>query len=68
MNAVSQLSPAESPPAREPGSSRVRVIIDTPAGSRNKYKYDFTLHIFRVGRVLPLAMSLPHDFGSIPST
>jgi inorganic pyrophosphatase len=68
MNAVSQLSPAELLPAREPESSRVHVIIDTPAGSRNKYKYDSTLHVFRVGRVLPLGMSFPHDFGSTPST
>jgi inorganic pyrophosphatase len=68
MKAVSQVSPAESLPAREPGSSRVHVIIDTPAGSRNKYKYDSKLDIFRVSRVLPVGMIFPHDFGSIPRT
>jgi inorganic pyrophosphatase len=68
MKPVSQVSPAELLPAREPGSTRSHVIIDTPAGSRNKYKYDSRLHIFRVSRVLPVGMNFPHDFGSIPST
>ena len=68
MKAVSQVSRAELPPVREPGSTRIHVIIDTPAGSRNKYKYDSKLHIFRVSRVLSVGMSFPHDFGSIPRT
>lgn len=46
----------------------VHVIIDTPQGSRNKYKYDEDLHCFKLSRVLPLGMCFPHDFGSIPST
>lgn len=62
------VSPAETVPPREAGSRRVHVIIDTPAGSRNKYKYDSKLHMFRVSRVLPAGMSFPHDFGSIPGT
>jgi inorganic pyrophosphatase len=68
MKADSQVRRAELLPAREPGSTRIHVIIDTPAGSRNKYKYDSMLHIFRVSRVLPVGMNFPHDFGSIPST
>jgi inorganic pyrophosphatase len=46
----------------------VRVIIDTPQGSRNKYKYDEELHCFTLSRVLPVGMSFPHDFGYIPGT
>lgn len=46
----------------------VHVIIDTPQGSRNKYKYDEELHCFKVSRVLPIGMCFPHDFGSIPCT
>jgi inorganic pyrophosphatase len=53
---------------REPGSRRVHVIIDTPAASRNKYKYDAEQGLFRVSRVLPAGMSFPYDFGSIPGT
>ncbi len=55
-------------PAREPGSGRVYVVVDTPAGSRNKYKYDETLGLFRVSRLLPEGMVFPYDFGSIPRT
>jgi inorganic pyrophosphatase len=55
-------------PAREPGSRRIHVLIDTPAGSRNKYKYDPALGVFRLSRVLPAGMAFPHDFGSIPQT
>jgi inorganic pyrophosphatase len=46
----------------------VHVIVDAPQGSRNKYKYDEQLRIFKVSRVLPMGMCFPHDFGSIPGT
>jgi inorganic pyrophosphatase len=55
-------------PTREPGTARVNVVIDTPAGSRNKYKYDADLQLFRLSRVLPEGLVFPHDFGSIPGT
>jgi inorganic pyrophosphatase len=59
--------PDELPP-REPGSRRIHIVIDTPAGSRNKYKYDSSLGVFRISRVLPRGAAFPHDFGSIPQT
>lgn len=52
----------------DPDTGLVRVVIDTPQGSRNKYKYDAALGVFKLSRVLPAGMSFPHDFGSIPST
>ena len=55
-------------PAREPGSGRIHVVIDTPAGSRSKYKYDSALGLFRISRVLPAGSVFPYDFGSIPGT
>jgi inorganic pyrophosphatase len=55
-------------PARESGSRRIHVLIDTPAGSRNKYKYDPSLGVFRVSRVLPKGAVFPYDFGSVPQT
>jgi len=55
-------------PAREPGSGRIYVVIDTPAGSRNKYKYDSALGLFRISRMLPAGTVFPYDFGSIPRT
>jgi inorganic pyrophosphatase len=55
-------------PPRESGTGRIHVIVDTPAGSRNKYKYDENLGIFRLSRVLPGGTVFPCDFGSIPGT
>jgi inorganic pyrophosphatase len=54
--------------ARDPKSDLVRVVIDTPAGSRNKYKFDDELGVFKLSRVLPAGMAFPFDFGSIPGT
>ena len=54
--------------AREPDAGLVRVVVDTPKGSRNKYKYDETLGLYRLSKVLPLGLAFPYDFGFIPST
>jgi inorganic pyrophosphatase len=54
--------------AREPDSRLVHVVVDTPKGSRNKYKYDETLRLYRLSKVLPLGIAFPYDFGFIPST
>jgi inorganic pyrophosphatase len=43
-------------------------VIDTPAGSRNKYKYDTGLGAFCISRRLPAGLCFPHDFGFIPQT
>lgn len=55
-------------PAREADSACWNVVIDTPKGSRNKYKYDEDIGLFRLSKVLPLGASFPFDFGFIPST
>jgi inorganic pyrophosphatase len=49
-------------------SGHVNAIIDTPKGSRNKFKYDEKIGIFRLGGALPLGAVFPFDFGYIPST
>ena len=54
--------------ARDPDSGLVRVVIDTPSGSRNKYKFDSELGVFKLSRILPLGLAFPFDFGSIPGT
>lgn len=46
----------------------INVIIDTPKGSRNKFKFDEKLGLFKLGGVLPLGAYFPFDFGYIPST
>jgi len=47
---------------------RLRVIIDTPQGSRNKFEYDEELGLFKLGGVLPAGAIFPFDFGFVPST
>jgi inorganic pyrophosphatase len=46
----------------------VNAIIDTPKGSRNKFKYDEKIGLFRLGGALPMGALFPFDFGYIPST
>jgi inorganic pyrophosphatase len=43
-------------------------VVDTPKGSRNKYKYDAKAGIWRLSKVLPLGASFPFDFGFVPCT
>ena len=46
----------------------LNVIIETPKGCRNKYKFDEKLNLFKLGGILPLGATFPFDFGFIPST
>ena len=41
----------------------VRVVIETPKGSRNKYDYDPDCDCLELGTVLPEGMRFPYDFG-----
>ena len=55
-------------PSRDNESGLVNVVVDTPRGSRNKYKIDEKIGIFKLSRILPQGHSFPFDFGSIPQT
>lgn len=46
----------------------VQVIIETPAGSRNKFAFDPEQSIFALKKVLPAGMTFPYDFGFLPQT
>ena len=52
----------------DPNSRRVNVVVDTPVGSRNKYRFDERHGQWMLSKVLPHGMSFPYDFGFIPST
>jgi inorganic pyrophosphatase len=54
--------------AFDPQSGLVSVVIDTPAGSRCKYKYGEKVKLFRLRKLLPLGTSFPFNFGFVPST
>ncbi len=45
-----------------------QVIIETPRGSRNKYKYDEETGRMKFSKVLPEGMMFPYDFGFFPNT
>jgi len=45
-----------------------KVIIETPKGRRNKFKYEPEPEVFALGGLLPEGLAFPYDFGFIPST
>ena len=49
-------------------TDELNVIIDTPKGSRNKFKFDEKLGLFKLGGVLAVGHFFPFDFGYIPKT
>jgi len=49
-------------------SEMLRVVIETPKGSRNKFAFNPDDHIFELKKVLPSGMTFPYDFGFVPST
>lgn len=61
MTNPSDLLPPES-------DGLVNVIIETPQGSRNKYKYDEKQKLFALSRVEPSGHVFPFDFGFVPGT
>jgi inorganic pyrophosphatase len=46
----------------------LEVIIESPAGSNQKYDYDPISGHFKLAKLLPLGMAFPFDFGFIPGT
>jgi inorganic pyrophosphatase len=60
--------PSKLSPIDKKDEDIVRVIIETPSGSRNKYSYDEDEKIFILKKVLPAGMTFPYTFGFVPST
>ncbi len=46
----------------------VRMVVEIPKGSTNKYEYDRALGLFRLDRTLYSPMHYPGDYGFIPGT
>lgn len=55
-------------PRYDPTSGALNVIIETPKGHRNKFKFDPERGLFMLGGVLPAGAVFPFDFGFIPAT
>jgi inorganic pyrophosphatase len=47
---------------------QIKVIVETPKASNNKYAFDPDEPIFTLKTVLPAGMSFPYDFGFVPRT
>ena len=52
----------------QPKPGIVNVLIEIPAGSKNKYEYDKDLNAFALDRVLYASVQYPYDYGFIPNT
>jgi inorganic pyrophosphatase len=61
-------TPLDASPAFDPGTGLLNAIIDTPKGSRCKYKYDEQMGHFRLSKLLPLGAYFPYNYGFVPST
>jgi hypothetical protein len=48
-------------------TGNLKVVIDTPKRSRNKYAFDFDVGGYRLKSVLPEGTAFSFDFGSIPA-
>ncbi len=46
----------------------IEVVVEIPAGSRNKYEFDHDRHLIRLDRRLFTATSYPADYGFVPDT
>lgn len=76
FNAVLEVFMAEIPKYRsllfmdtfDEKTGNMNVIIETPRGSRNKYKYTPSMDVFMLDSSLQAGASFPFDFGFIPST
>jgi inorganic pyrophosphatase len=53
---------------RHDRSGDIHVIIDTPRGSRNKFKWDAKLERLKLSHVLTAGAVFPFDFGFVPGT
>lgn len=65
---ASLADPSKLNPVDSEDKKMLRVVIETPKGSRNKFAFDPKQHIFELKKVLPAGMTFPYDFGFVPST
>ncbi|WP_036478403.1 inorganic diphosphatase [Myxosarcina sp. GI1] len=52
----------------QPKPDVVNVLIEIPAGSKNKYEFDKDMNAFALDRVLYASVQYPYDYGFIPNT
>lgn len=52
----------------QPKPGLINVLIEIPAGSKNKYEFDKDLNAFALDRVLFASVQYPYDYGFVPNT
>ncbi|MBD2328193.1 inorganic diphosphatase [Alkalinema sp. FACHB-956] len=52
----------------QPKAGLINVLIEIPAGSKNKYEFDKDLNAFALDRVLYASVMYPYDYGFVPNT
>ena len=60
--------PSRLSPVDDKDEELIRIVIETPSGSRNKYAFDEKEKIYVLKKVLPAGMTFPYTFGFLPST
>ncbi|HEV2149643.1 MAG TPA: inorganic diphosphatase [Longimicrobiaceae bacterium] len=61
-------NPISRLPPRDEESGSYNAIVETPRGSRHKYKYEEATGLFSLSGVLPAGAVFPYDFGFLPGT
>jgi inorganic pyrophosphatase len=51
-----------------PSDGVLSVVVESPAGSTTKIKWDTKAEAFGLSRPLPLGIAYPHDWGFVPGT
>src|SRR6188472_3310624 len=62
MTAIDRIKPISGE------NGEVHIIIDTPKGSRNKFKWDEKLGVLKLSHILTAGAVFPFDFGFVPGT
>jgi len=68
MPPTNTANPIARLPRYDSASGALNIVIETPKGHRNKFKFDPERELFMLGGVLPAGAVFPFDFGFIPAT
>jgi inorganic pyrophosphatase len=60
--------PTKLQPFNKKDHDIVNSVIETPPGSRNKFRFDEEIGTYALAGVLPQGMVFPHAFGFVPGT
>jgi inorganic pyrophosphatase len=52
----------------QPQPGLINVLVEIPAGSKNKYEFDKEMNAFALDRVLYSSVHYPYDYGFVPNT